>query len=240
MLLKRFHVTTFQGVLNSGPIEVDDITCLVGKNEAGKTALLKALYRLNPIRPEDAPFSVTDDYPRSEVNDYEDRVDNGEPHAAVIEAVYELAPEEILAVENVFGSFFLKNKMLTITKYYNNSRTDILSTDETAAVTFLSRNLTQPIQDEVKGITNARDLAAKLEPHAADAAVAPIIAIIRESKDHSFGWYTFNKILKPYEPHYLYFDEYYQMRGCENMQALQVRLTSKQLLTSDHPMLGLI
>jgi predicted ATP-dependent endonuclease of OLD family len=85
MLLKRFQVTSFQGVLNSGPIEVDDITCLVGKNEAGKTALLKALYRINPIRPEDAPFSVTDDYPRSEVNDYEDGVHNGEPHAAVIE-----------------------------------------------------------------------------------------------------------------------------------------------------------
>jgi len=44
MLLKQFHVTTFQGVLKSGPVEVDDITCLVGKNEAGKTALLKALY----------------------------------------------------------------------------------------------------------------------------------------------------------------------------------------------------
>jgi ABC-type phosphate/phosphonate transport system ATPase subunit len=114
MLLKRFHVTTFQGVLDSEAIEVDDITCLVGKNEAGKTALLKALYRLNPIRPEDAPFSVTDDYPRSEVNDYEDGVHNGEPHAAVIEVVYELEPEEISAVENVFGPSFLTNKMLAI------------------------------------------------------------------------------------------------------------------------------
>jgi predicted ATP-dependent endonuclease of OLD family len=116
MLLKRFQVTTFQGVLNSGPIEVDHITCLVGKNEAGKTALLKALYRLNPIRTEDAAFSVTDDYPRSEVNDYEDRVDNGEPHAAVIEAVYELEPDEISAVELVFGPSFLKDKQLSITR----------------------------------------------------------------------------------------------------------------------------
>ena len=240
MLLKRFHVTSFQGVLDSGPIEVDDITCLVGKNEAGKTALLKALYRLNPIRPEDAPFSVTDDYPRSEVNDYEDRVDNGEQHAAVIKVVYELEPEEISAVENVFGPSFLTDKILTLTKYYDNSRKYILSTNEAAAVTFLSRNLTQPILDEVKDITNAHDLATKLEPHAADAAVAPIIAIIRESKDQCFGWYTFNKMLKPYEPHYLYFDEYYQMRGCENMQALQGRVTSKTLLPSDHPMLGLI
>lgn len=240
MLLKRFQVTEFQGVLNSGPIEVDDITCLVGKNEAGKTALLKALYRLHPIRPEDANFSVTDDYPRSEVNDYEDGVDDGQPHAAVINAVYELESDEVSAVEIVFGQSFLTDKQLTITKYYDNQRRYILSTNEAAAVAFLSRNLTPPLQDEVQGITSARDLAAKLESHAADPAVAPIIAIIRESKDHSFGWYAFNKILTLHEPHYLYFDEYYQMRGCENMQALQERLANKNLLPSDHPMLGLI
>jgi predicted ATP-dependent endonuclease of OLD family len=39
-------------------------TCLVGKNEAGKTALLKALYRLNPIVETEGRFDVTDDYPR--------------------------------------------------------------------------------------------------------------------------------------------------------------------------------
>jgi AAA15 family ATPase/GTPase len=192
MLLKHFQVTTFLGVLNSGPIEVDDITCLVGKNEAGKTALLKALYRLNPIRPEDAPFSVTDDYPRSEVSDYEDKVQNGEPPAAVIQAVYELQPDEISAVEIVFGQSFLTDKKLTITKYYNNERRYILPTNEASAVAFFSRNLTPALQDEVKGATSAHDLAAKLEPHAADAAVAPIIAIVRESKEHSFGWYAFN------------------------------------------------
>ena len=240
MLLRQFQVTTFQGVLNSGPIKVDDITCLVGKNEAGKTALLKALYRLNPIRAEDASFSVTDDYPRSEVNDYEDKVDKGEPHAAVIQANYELEPEDISAVELVFGPSFLNDKQLSITKHYDNNRKYNLSANEAAAIDFLSRNFTQQIQDEVNGIANARDLAAKLEPHAADAAVAPIIAIVRESKDHSFRWYAFNKILKPREPQYLYFDEYYQMRGCENMQALQERIAQKKLLPSDHPMLGLI
>jgi AAA15 family ATPase/GTPase len=77
MRLKDFQVTTFQSAIDSGLVEVDDITCLVGKNEAGKTSLLKALYRLNPIRSEDANFSVTDDYPRAEVSDYEDEVARG-------------------------------------------------------------------------------------------------------------------------------------------------------------------
>ena len=30
---------------------VSEITCLVGKNEAGKSTLLKALYHLNPVIP---------------------------------------------------------------------------------------------------------------------------------------------------------------------------------------------
>jgi predicted ATP-dependent endonuclease of OLD family len=135
MLLRRFHVTLFQGVLDSGPVDVDDLTCLVGKNEAGKTALLKALYRLSPIRGEDAKFDVTDDYPRSEVSDYEDRVARGEPDAAVIEATYELEADELKAVENAFGPSFLTSRTVTVTKYYNNERKHSLSGDETAAIT---------------------------------------------------------------------------------------------------------
>jgi predicted ATPase len=240
MLLKEFQVTTFQGVLDSGTVKVGDITCLVGKNEAGKTALLRALYRLNPIRPEDAQFNVTDDYPRSEVSDYEDHVQNGEPHAPVIRATYELESDEIAAVEKVFGSKFLSDKTLTLTKHYDNQRKFSLPVSEQEAVIFLSRTLTQPLLDEVKGSATAQELALKLEPHAADPAVAAIISIVRESKDHNFEWYAFNKLLMSYEPQYLYFDEYYQMRGCENIQALQARVANKQLHPSDHPILGLV
>jgi AAA15 family ATPase/GTPase len=42
MKLQSFRVTEFQSVKDSGVIKVDDIACLVGKNEAGKSALLKA------------------------------------------------------------------------------------------------------------------------------------------------------------------------------------------------------
>jgi len=213
---------------------------LVGKNEAGKTALLKALYRLNPIRGEDANFSVTDDYPRSEVSDYEDRVQNGAAHAGVIKATYELEQDEVAAVENVLGPSFLKDRSLIIAKYYDNSRTFVLAADEAAAIAFLSRNLTQPVLDAVKDAADARAFAGALEPHAADPAAAAVIGIVREASQHDFGWYGFNKILKVYEPQYLYFDEYYQMRGCENMQALQIRVQNKQLFPSDQPLRGLI
>ena len=38
----------------------------------------------------------------------------------------------------------------------------------------------------------------------------------------------------------MYFDEYYQMRGCDNIDALKQRVANKTLEKSDHPMLGLI
>ena len=70
MKLVWFQVQEFQSVKNSGIIQVDDITCLVGKNESGKTALLRALYRLHPIVDTGGAFSVTHDYPRMDVEDY--------------------------------------------------------------------------------------------------------------------------------------------------------------------------
>ena len=69
MLLKSLRITNFQSIQDSSEFETGDITCLVGKNEAGKTSLLKALYRLNPIISEETQFSVTDDYPGSQVED---------------------------------------------------------------------------------------------------------------------------------------------------------------------------
>lgn len=70
MRLKWFRVQEFQSVKDSGVANVDDITCLVCKNEAGKTALLKALYRLNPIVETESLFDVIIAYPSMDVEDY--------------------------------------------------------------------------------------------------------------------------------------------------------------------------
>jgi predicted ATP-dependent endonuclease of OLD family len=123
MKLKSFYVTNYKSVLDSNLIEVDDITCLVGKNEAGKTAILRALYKLNPIRSEDAEFNVTDDYPRMDVSDYEDSIAQGEEHEQVVEATFELEKPEVSLVEAVFGDKFLRSNLLGRAKDYGNKRT---------------------------------------------------------------------------------------------------------------------
>ena len=63
MKIKSFRVTNFRNIIDSGVIKVDpSVTCLVGKNEAGKSGLLEALYRLNPAY--ESRFDVQDQYPR--------------------------------------------------------------------------------------------------------------------------------------------------------------------------------
>ena len=62
MKLTGFQVQMFRCVLDSGWVEVEDLTALVGKNESGKTALLKALHKFNPFKPE--PYSMDRDWPR--------------------------------------------------------------------------------------------------------------------------------------------------------------------------------
>ncbi len=50
MFLKSAHVKRYKSITDSGPVEFDrEVSCLVGKNESGKTAFLQALYRLNPL-----------------------------------------------------------------------------------------------------------------------------------------------------------------------------------------------
>ena len=57
------------------------MTFLVGRNESGKTALLQALYRLNPVIENQGTFDVTEDNPRAEEEDYQQAIERGDPPA---------------------------------------------------------------------------------------------------------------------------------------------------------------
>src|SRR4051794_18590607 len=104
MKFKKAQVWEFRSIRASNSFEIGDITCLVGKNEAGKTGLLEALYRLNPVVEEDGKFDVTEDYPRSDVEDYRQAVESKEREpATVVEAVFTLEPTDLAELQTRFG-----------------------------------------------------------------------------------------------------------------------------------------
>lgn len=63
MKLKRFRVTNFRSVSDSGWLDADDVTALIGVNESGKTNLLLPLWKLKPAQ--DGEIQPTSDYPKT-------------------------------------------------------------------------------------------------------------------------------------------------------------------------------
>ncbi|MGW8634997.1 AAA family ATPase [Streptomyces sp. NPDC055793] len=62
------EIEAFRNITNKQTMAVDpEVTCLIGKNESGKTTVLKALHRLNPANNADG-FHVTTDYPRRDLS----------------------------------------------------------------------------------------------------------------------------------------------------------------------------
>ena len=65
MILHSVRVQNFKCVNDSTIFKVDEkVTYLVGKNESGKTTLLQAISKLNPVEPATGEFTILE-YPRS-------------------------------------------------------------------------------------------------------------------------------------------------------------------------------
>ena len=58
----RFRVRNYRNIDDSGWTPMERVTALVGRNESGKTSLLKALHKFNPATPE--PYDAQREFPR--------------------------------------------------------------------------------------------------------------------------------------------------------------------------------
>lgn len=244
MKLIRFEITDFQCIRASNPIRLDDLTCLLGKNEAGKTALLKALYRLNPVIEADAAYDVVDDYPRADVERYEYDVEHGNAEAAVVcRGEFELSDEEVANITQDFGPQVLNSGVLTVSKGYDNVRNFFLDVNVEAAYKHFVRNLELPaeISEGVYECLNFGDLADYLEQATSgEPVIRGLVDSLRVIQKQGLDRYIYLNYLRPSLPKFVYFNDYYQLRGQEDLQALKERLDADTLRTSDYAMLGLM
>lgn len=99
MKLTKIRVQNYRSVEDSEEFEIGDLTCLVGKNEAGKTALLSAMRGLKPSQP--FAFDEPIDYPRRFTTRFDDRHPDGT--AEVIRTWWRLEEADKDVVEARFG-----------------------------------------------------------------------------------------------------------------------------------------
>jgi predicted ATPase len=71
LTLKKFKVTNFRSIMDSGWIDCNDVTTLVGINESGKSNVILALWKLNPARDEgEAEIDLRRDMPNSKYSEW--------------------------------------------------------------------------------------------------------------------------------------------------------------------------
>lgn len=246
MKLTKIRITEFQSIQDSTEFDIGDVTCLVGKNEAGKTALLKALYRLNPINEIEGNFDVTDDYPRRDVSDYEYDVESGrrEP-AQVVHATYLLENDDIVAIKEIYGPKCFKDEKpnLILKKGYSNELIlDGLRIDEELALKHLvhTAGLPKPLEDKLVKFTTAKEMIEKLANAEQTGAVQNLMPMLQRISEQNISYVAYQDIIESRIPKFFYFDEYYQLKGQDSVDALMERKANDMLEESDYPLLGLI
>lgn len=246
MKLKEFRVKEFKSIWDSGSIAIDNkITCLVGKNEAGKTALLHALYRTNPIIPQHAVFDPVYDYPKSEVEDYRIAVENDERYSAlVVDCVYELDDSDKTSVEEIFGKDALIESCFRHSTYYEEGRSFFsMEANDAAARNHLAAKMhaSEDVEESLRNAQDWKTFLGILDDVEQTTAVKDCRAVVKNIMNSiDLARHIVKDILWPRVPKYLYFDEYYQMKGQENLNALVQRDEENKLKESDRPLLGLI
>lgn len=130
MKLKKFNVTNFRSVIDSGWIECDDVTSLVGINEAGKSNIILALWKLNPAR--NGEIDALHDMPNKEYASWRSRKNE----ICFVSAFFDLDSDQKRHMKSFYGKDV---ESVLVSRFY----------DEMYSVKFYKEN----IEVEVEKVT---------------------------------------------------------------------------------------
>lgn len=226
MLVRSCQVRRYRNVIDSGEIPIEeDITCLVGKNEAGKTALLQALERLHPART--ATFDVEQQYPRWLL--VRDRkagtIDDTQP----ISATFELEDDDKAAIEELVGAGVVKNETVVVSRNYAGTPLLSLQIDEAKAIANLTKKVgvgaatkklleTETFVALQQSIVDARasvDVTEKMTEELAQLEEAATELLDGKSLDQMLRDFVYARV-----PKFFYFSQYSILPGRVDLREL--------------------
>ena len=113
----KFRVQNYRNIDDSGWIQLDQVTAFVGRNESGKTALLKALHKFNPGTPE--PYDALREFPRDRYTS--DYVANGsrDEDWPVCSVSFAIPTELQDKISDLMNGEMEPPSSVTLTRYYD-------------------------------------------------------------------------------------------------------------------------
>lgn len=218
MILKEVTIKKFRNIIDSTKVDIEsDITCLVGKNESGKSSFLNALYRLNPIR-KNAEFKIEDQYPAW--LEKKDRMKgiNLEDERPV-NTLFELEQNEIELIKEKFGEGVLKSNTLTLNKSYKGTLNHWFNLDENQYLKNLIQGLSfsKETRAEITNCSKISELRSFLDNYKSDEETTEketeSIGLLKERFGEQIGKSetlisACYSLIQKNIPKFIYFDKY--------------------------------
>jgi energy-coupling factor transporter ATP-binding protein EcfA2 len=162
MQLKFVTLKLYRNFVEEQEIAVEpDVTCLVGKNESGKTTILKALHRLKPANDVDTEFDLTTEYPRWRLA-ADRRKNTNLEQTEPISAEFSLNEEDREALNDVFGASIPEAAICRASRSYANEASVRLTVtlDDAAATAAQTANVTDEDFSQLDRSSSLPDLIA--------------------------------------------------------------------------------
>jgi predicted ATP-dependent endonuclease of OLD family len=247
--LKSLRIQNYKCIEDSNEFSLEPITCLVGKNESGKSALLKALYKLNPDIRNDEDFNPLQEYPRRKYSEYKSR--QKEDPDNVLTTLWELEESDLEILEKKVGLDAFLNPTIKITKGYNNETYYDFDISESNIVDYYYKKYGDEIKAWVDTFGGAKTIPELIEKVETSIAVEDDSNELRTKLDNlrkelqeafpdSDPMNTCIEIISKRLPIFLYFGSYYKLPGQVSIDNLLKKQIENKLDPIDRVFLALL
>ncbi|MEV7933492.1 AAA family ATPase [Curtobacterium sp. NPDC089185] len=238
MKLVQARIRRYRSIEDATEFAVEpDVTCLVGKNESGKTATLQALYKSRPIAT--APFDEGLDYPSHKSREL--LRSDGPIEVTVLQ--YALEDGDVAAVEAELGEGALKRRQITVTTgyRYSGSTWDApVNEDRIVAHLLGSMELPPTVAAAAQAATTVTELVAALESmEGPTTASGAALAKVRSWRKQDPALQAID-ILNARRPMFVYFGDYDNMPGKVSIPRLITKRDADDLTRGERALLALL